>query len=134
MVPGTCCAVPLIVRTQATPTFNVSPLSLKAKTFSIREECAFEGTACLPGDLQLLEQVASKGPVPCVFWSASLLLFYPHSLSLYKMTKTDRALTRPGYLPYLVFVTQQTRTIPGTALTSQILRVHLVVSDSCVEP
>lgn len=57
----------LSFRTQATPPSNASPLSLKTKTFSIREECAFEGTACLPGDLQLVEQLTNERSVPCVF-------------------------------------------------------------------
>lgn len=38
--------------------------------FLIREECAFEGTACLSGDLQL---VVSEEPVSYVFLEASLL-------------------------------------------------------------
>jgi hypothetical protein len=75
MGPGTCSAVPLTFRAQATPTSNASPLSLKAKTFSIREECAFEGTACLPGDLQLLgwNRWPVKDQCPVSFWSPALL-------------------------------------------------------------
>lgn len=86
MAPGICSAVLLTFRTQATPTCNTSPPSLKDKNkntttknpFPTREECAFEGIACLPGDLQLVEQVASA---LWFFWSVSLLLFYPPSLS-----------------------------------------------------